>query len=138
VRCGRSPCLVNCSRSRAQAGNQTSQNINCQRQGRIRSSTTSDSFRASCALESFISCHSSHGPGHLFNFTPSLSPNRNDKMDELLPKLLSFPPHPPRPTSMSDHLYDESIKEQIEAVKKIQQSKLLLQTSGGEHVLDVS
>jgi COP9 signalosome complex subunit 3 len=39
---------------------------------------------------------------------------------------------------MSDHLYDESIKEQIESVKKIQQSKLLLQTSGGEHVLDVS
>jgi COP9 signalosome complex subunit 3 len=59
-------------------------------------------------------------------------------MDDLLPKLLSFPPHPPRPTPMSDHLYDESIKEQIEAVKKIPQYKLLLQTSGGEHVLDVS
>jgi COP9 signalosome complex subunit 3 len=39
---------------------------------------------------------------------------------------------------MSDYLYDEGIREQIEIVKKIPHSKLLQQTSGGEQVLDAS
>ena len=59
-------------------------------------------------------------------------------MDELLPRLLSFPPHPPPPTALSDHQYDEGIKEQIEAVKRVSESKLMQPTSGGEHILDVS
>lgn len=59
-------------------------------------------------------------------------------MDNLLPNLLSFPPHPPRPNPMSDQHYDEGIREQIDYVKKISESKLLQQTSGGENVLDVS
>ena len=59
-------------------------------------------------------------------------------MDDLLQTLLSFPPHPPGPTPMSDRDYDRAVKEQIEAVKKVSDSKLLQLTSGGEHVLDVS
>jgi len=59
-------------------------------------------------------------------------------MDELLPKLLSFPPHPPPPKPISDHQYDERIKEQIDTCKRISDTKLLQQTSGGEQVLDVS
>lgn len=58
-------------------------------------------------------------------------------MDELLHKLLSFPPHPPSPRPLSDQAYDEGIKEQIEVVGKISETKLLQQTSGGEHPLDV-
>jgi hypothetical protein len=60
------------------------------------------------------------------------------KMDNLLPSLLSFPPHPPRPTPMSDYLYDQGIRDQIDFVRKLADSKLLQQTSGGEDVLDVS
>jgi hypothetical protein len=39
---------------------------------------------------------------------------------------------------MSDHLYDQGIREQIDFVRKLSDSKLLQQTSGGEDVLDVS
>jgi len=58
-------------------------------------------------------------------------------MDDLLPKLLSFPPYPPPPKSISDHQYDEGIRTQIQAVKAIPDNKLLQPTSGGENVLDV-
>lgn len=58
-------------------------------------------------------------------------------MDDILSKLLSFPPHPPPITPLSDQQYDEGIREQIEAVKRISDAKLLQETSGGEHVLDV-
>ena len=59
-------------------------------------------------------------------------------MDELLPKLLSFPPHPPPQHPLSDHAYDEGIKGQIQTLKGISESKLLQDTSGGENPLDVS
>ncbi|KUJ11933.1 uncharacterized protein LY89DRAFT_653469 [Mollisia scopiformis] len=58
-------------------------------------------------------------------------------MDDLLSKLLMFPPHPPPAKPLSDHAYDEGIKEQIEVVGKMSETKLLQQTSGGEHALDV-
>ncbi|KAF4625807.1 hypothetical protein G7Y89_g12357 [Cudoniella acicularis] len=58
-------------------------------------------------------------------------------MDDLLPKLLSFPPHPPPPNGISDLQYDEGIKTQISTIKNIPDSKLLQQTSGGENVLDI-
>ncbi len=58
-------------------------------------------------------------------------------MDDLLSKLLSFPPHPPSTKPLSDQAYDEGIKEQIEVVGKMSETKLLQQTSGGEHALDV-
>jgi len=59
-------------------------------------------------------------------------------MDDLLPKLLSFPPHPPPKVPLSDASYDEGIKAQIATVGKISEGKLLQQTSGGENALDVS
>lgn len=58
-------------------------------------------------------------------------------MDDLLPKLLSFPPHPPPQTPLSDHAYDEGIKAQVTTLKNISEGKLLAQTSSGESVLDV-
>ena len=58
-------------------------------------------------------------------------------MDELLPKLLSFPPHPPPQTPLSDHAYDEGIKALYNTLKNLSETKLLTQTSGGESVLDV-
>jgi len=59
-------------------------------------------------------------------------------MDELLPKFLAFPPHPPPANPLSDEKYDEGIKAQIEAIKKTTDAKLLQQTSSGENALDVS
>ncbi|KHJ35564.1 putative cop9 signalosome complex subunit 3 [Erysiphe necator] len=58
-------------------------------------------------------------------------------MDNALSKLLSFPPHPPPPNPLTDHQYDEKIKEQIEAIKGLPTQTLLQTTSGGEHALDV-
>jgi COP9 signalosome complex subunit 3 len=59
-------------------------------------------------------------------------------MDELLQKLLVFPPHPPPQTPLSDHAYDEGIKAQHKTLKDLSESKLLAQTSSGESILDVS
>ncbi|KAH8821108.1 hypothetical protein F5884DRAFT_766646 [Xylogone sp. PMI_703] len=58
-------------------------------------------------------------------------------MDALLPKLLSFPPHPPPAQPLSDHSYDKEITALIDVVKGIPDKRLLLQTSGGENPLDV-
>ncbi|KAH6722451.1 hypothetical protein DL95DRAFT_440586 [Leptodontidium sp. 2 PMI_412] len=58
-------------------------------------------------------------------------------MDDLLSKLLSFPPHPPPHIPLSDQQYDEGIKDQIEVMKKISETKLLQHTSGGENMLEV-
>lgn len=59
-------------------------------------------------------------------------------MDELLPKLLTFPPHPPPQNPLSDGNYEDGIKAQISAVRKISEKNLLHQTSGGESPLNVS
>lgn len=59
-------------------------------------------------------------------------------MDDILPRLLVFPPHPPPKISISDAQYDEGIKNQITAVAKIPERHLLQPTSGGESTLDVS
>lgn len=58
-------------------------------------------------------------------------------MDDLLPKLLSFPQHPPPTTPLTDAQYDEGIKAQISAVKGVSDGKLLQNTASGESVLDV-
>jgi COP9 signalosome complex subunit 3 len=58
-------------------------------------------------------------------------------MDDLLPVLLSFPPHPPLPHPVSDQQYDEGIRSQIEGVKKVSQRNFLQVTSSGEHILNV-
>lgn len=60
------------------------------------------------------------------------------KMDDLLQKLLTFPPHPPSKNPLSDSSYEEGIKSQIAAVGKISEKNLLLSTAGGESPLDVS
>jgi hypothetical protein len=60
------------------------------------------------------------------------------KMDDLLPKLLAFPPHPPPQNPLSDSSYDDGIKAQISVVRKISEKSLLQQTSGGESPLNVS
>ncbi len=39
---------------------------------------------------------------------------------------------------MSDYAYDSGIRDQIDYVRKLADTKLLQQTSGGENVLDVS
>ncbi|TVY35705.1 COP9 signalosome complex subunit [Lachnellula subtilissima] len=57
-------------------------------------------------------------------------------MDDFLPKLLSFPQHPPPTTPLTDTQYDDCIRAQITAVKSIPDSKLLVHTSSGESVLD--
>jgi hypothetical protein len=59
-------------------------------------------------------------------------------MDNLLPKLLSFPQHPSPTTPLTDTQYDEGIRAQIKAVKDISENKLLQYTSSGENVLDVN
>jgi COP9 signalosome complex subunit 3 len=58
-------------------------------------------------------------------------------MDDLLPKFLAFPPHPPPAHPLSDERYDAAIREQIDNVKKMSDTKLLQPTSGGENALDV-
>ncbi|KAL2073687.1 hypothetical protein VTL71DRAFT_11013 [Oculimacula yallundae] len=58
-------------------------------------------------------------------------------MDDLLSKLHSFPPSPPPRVPLSDQQYDEGIRGQIEAVKKISEAKLLQPTPGGENMLEV-
>ncbi|TVY83781.1 COP9 signalosome complex subunit [Lachnellula suecica] len=58
-------------------------------------------------------------------------------MDDLLPKLLAFPPHPPPSIPLTDTQYDEGIKSHISTVKGMADSKLLLRTSSGDGVLDL-
>jgi COP9 signalosome complex subunit 3 len=59
-------------------------------------------------------------------------------MDDLLPKLLVFPQHPPPSEPLTDSQYDDAIRSHISTVKNISEGKLLQQTSSGESVLDVS
>jgi COP9 signalosome complex subunit 3 len=58
-------------------------------------------------------------------------------MDDLLPVLLSFPPHPLPPTTISDLQYDAGIRAQVENVRKVSMKNLLQTTSSGEHMLNV-
>ena len=58
-------------------------------------------------------------------------------MDDILPKLLHFPPHPPPPTPMSDAQYEEAVIKHISVVSSIPDKSLMLHTSGDENPLDV-
>ncbi|KAG4029497.1 hypothetical protein MFRU_015g00410 [Monilinia fructicola] len=58
-------------------------------------------------------------------------------MDNILPSILSFPPHPAPLVPLSDSQYDAGIKSQIETLKKIPEKILLQSTTGGESPLDV-
>lgn len=59
-------------------------------------------------------------------------------MDDILPKLLTFPIHPPPKTPITDQQYDNAIRSQIAVLEKLLPKQLLQSTPGGESILDVS
>ena len=59
-------------------------------------------------------------------------------MDDLISKLVAFPPQPPPDPPLSDSKYDEAIKNHITAVGKIAEKSLSQLTSSGASALDVS
>ena len=58
-------------------------------------------------------------------------------MDDLLPKLLSFPPHPPPAQKLSDVDYDKNIRDLIEILNKVPANRLTGGVKGGGDLLDV-
>lgn len=61
----------------------------------------------------------------------------SDSMDELLPHLLSFPPHPPPPQPLSNVDYDRHIRGLVQTLNQVAASKLTSGVSGGGDLLDV-
>ena len=59
-------------------------------------------------------------------------------MDSVLPKLLSFPPHPPPPIPLSDAEYDTQIKGVVQLLNETSARKLTGGVSGSGDLLDVS
>ncbi|KAI9724747.1 MAG: hypothetical protein M1812_000022 [Candelaria pacifica] len=58
-------------------------------------------------------------------------------MDELLPQLLSFPPHPPPPQPIPDDQYDRQIRHLIQVLNQTPANKLLGSVAGGGDLLDI-
>ncbi|ESZ97388.1 hypothetical protein SBOR_2216 [Sclerotinia borealis F-4128] len=58
-------------------------------------------------------------------------------MDDYLPRMLLFPPHPAPLVPLSESQYDDGITSQIDILKKTPEKTLLQSTSGGENPLDV-
>lgn len=58
-------------------------------------------------------------------------------MDDLLPRLLSFPPHPPPSQKLSDLEYDSQIKTLVKLLTETSASKLVKGVAGGGDLLDV-
>ncbi|KAL9073850.1 MAG: hypothetical protein Q9161_002682 [Pseudevernia consocians] len=58
-------------------------------------------------------------------------------MDELLPQLLSFPPHPEPTKSLSDSEYDKHIKNLVHHINTVPASKLTSGVPGGGDLLDI-
>lgn len=59
-------------------------------------------------------------------------------MEDLLPKLLSFPPHPPQPFPILDESYDAHVKDLLQVLNKTPASLLASEISGASGLLDVS
>jgi COP9 signalosome complex subunit 3 len=59
-------------------------------------------------------------------------------MDDLIPKLLSFPPVPAPAQPLSDFMYDQSIRAISQLLISTPPGKLASGLSTGEDVLDVS
>ncbi|QSZ32518.1 hypothetical protein DSL72_002096 [Monilinia vaccinii-corymbosi] len=58
-------------------------------------------------------------------------------MNNILPSMLLFPPHPAPLVPLTDSQYDAGIKSQIDTLKKTPEKTLLQSTAGGESPLDV-
>ncbi|KAI9740935.1 MAG: hypothetical protein M1818_004541 [Claussenomyces sp. TS43310] len=58
-------------------------------------------------------------------------------MDNLMERILSFPPHPSPSQPLSDQQYDEGIRTQIEMLSKVDERRLKQPTSSGEHILEI-
>ena len=59
-------------------------------------------------------------------------------MDELLPQLLSFPPHPQPAQKILDVDYDRQIKALVKLLNGTNAGKLIKGVPGGGDLLDVS
>lgn len=59
-------------------------------------------------------------------------------MDDLLPHLLSFPPHPPPPQPLPDDDYDRQIQSLLQVLNQTPASRLTGKITGGGDLLDVS
>lgn len=58
-------------------------------------------------------------------------------METILPKLVSFPPHPPPPDPLSDAEYDKQIKALVHTLNNLPGSKLIGGVKGGGDLLEV-
>ncbi|MCJ1477882.1 hypothetical protein MMC13_006555 [Lambiella insularis] len=58
-------------------------------------------------------------------------------MDDLLPRLLSFPPHPPPLQKLSDVEYDKQIKALVKLLTETSASKLVRGVAGGGDLLEI-
>lgn len=59
------------------------------------------------------------------------------KMDELLPQLLSFPPHPPPPKPLSEVAYGTGARDLCTLLSKTPANILTAGVSGGGDLLEV-
>ena len=58
-------------------------------------------------------------------------------MENLLPQLLSFPPHPPPQEPLKDAEYDTQIKHLVQILNSVPASKLASGVPGSSELLDV-
>ena len=58
-------------------------------------------------------------------------------METILPKLVSFPPHPPPLDPLSDAEYDKQIKALVHTLNNLSGSKLTSGVKGGGDILEV-
>ena len=59
-------------------------------------------------------------------------------MDDLLPQLLSFPPHPAPAQKLSDSDYEKQVKSIVKLLNGTSASRLVKGVGGGGDLLDVS
>lgn len=66
------------------------------------------------------------------------TPRQHMDMAQLMPMLLSFPPHPPSVTPLSDSQYDSGARYLVTQLVQVREEELLEIALGGKGVLDVS